>query len=264
MIEVAIGDVHSRWEPFRTLLEKIGVITINSGDPMTDVRNDGYRIHQLGDAVSLGYGEIEANFYRYFWHIMGEDDVALLGNHELPAIWHDRSMDFNGVEDHDPEVWEMIRSYWKEDRLRAASSVGDWLLTHAGLAASHQKHYEECSASELAYELDLELYRAIDERIPAQAHGPIAGMFEGSGGIFWARLDRNKYRTDKHMKQVFGHTPSNPDCINNMWRIDTYPTQEFFDKKKAGLPVGKKDWGSCAALVWDNADADPRLVLPYE
>lgn len=264
MKDVVIGDIHARQEACRTLLEKIGIITINSGDPMTDVRNDGFRIHQLGDAVSLGYGELESNFLTWWDHVSAPEDVWLIGNHELPVMWHDRSMDFSGIEDHDPLAWQMVLDFMKDGRYRAASSVGEWLLTHAGLDNWFQRDYNFTmnSASEVAEMLDNMLVDTIEERTPAQRRHPIAGMMHG---IFWSRDVPEEYN-DSLFKQMFGHTPVGPIRYHGgmLWNLDTCPTQMFYEKKRSGHPVGRSDYGSCAAMVFDTPESGPRLVLPYE
>lgn len=100
-ITIISGDLHARWKPARQLFERVGLIACPTDDPFDDIRQPGFRHVQLGDAVSLGYGEIEAEFYRWLMTIVGVDD-ALLGNHELPAVWwHPNAVMFHGYYDRD-------------------------------------------------------------------------------------------------------------------------------------------------------------------
>lgn len=263
MIDVIIGDIHARWDTFRALLEEIGVISITSGDPMKDVRNEGFRIHQLGDALSLGYGEVEANFYRYFWHIINDDDVILLGNHELPVVWPNWSMDFHGWDERDSEAEMMVKEKWGEHRLVAASSVGDWLLTHAGLIPRYQRPYREEGASmgEVAQHLHKLLLEDISDNARAQLGGAITGMDGMMGGIFWVRPQGHmNMEPGLHFKQMFGHTPGGPTELRpGVWMIDTAPKPEIAEKFKKGIRPMRSDFGGVAAMVLETPDSDPVL-----
>ena len=268
MINVVIGDIHARIEALRLLLADIGIISITSEDPMTDTRNEGFRLHQLGDALSLGYGEIEANFYRYFWHIVNDDDVICIGNHELPVMWPNWTMDFSGWESRDVEAEQMVKERWHQERLVAASSVGDWLLTHAGLIPRYQHEYRDAGASmrEVAEDLHTKLLCSIHDNARGRHGGEIEGQDDHMGGIFWVRPDGHmNMDREIHFKQMFGHTPRGPEEIRpNVWLLDTSPKPEIHAKMKAGLRPNRSDFGGVAAMVFETEQSDPKLVVKYD
>lgn len=285
MIDIVIGDIHARTDALRTLLHKIGVIecgpTLNS-----DRRLPGFRLHQLGDAVSLGYGEQEAEFLRYFYSLLADHDQILIGNHELPVMWGNGSMDFHGWDDRDLEAEAMVREAFEGGRYQAASSVGDWLLTHAGLIPVYQKDLRKrfgiTHVSEAADWLNDRFLDLINNKredalwngrtihgTMARGSGAIEGMDEGYGGIFWVRTQAHVagYLPSHHYKQMFGHTPYGPKQLGEyLWLLDTAPRDP--DYFRATLASGERpmrsDFGDVAAMVFETPDANPVLVRPYE
>lgn len=264
MIDIVIGDIHSRLDAARELLEKIGVITINSGDPMTDTRNPGFRLHQLGDAVSLGYGEQEATFWYWWMRVVQDHDILLIGNHELPAFFHEPGMQFDGYAQHDVVVHSEVRRLFMQGRYKVASHVGPWLLTHAGLRVKYQHEYSLHTSKQAEVKLERLFEDAMKNRTPSQPFHPICGTDSGRGGIFWLRWDhlRAGYH-EKHVPQIVGHSPQGPllHKTGNLWLLDTTPTKEWRRLARKGLRPGRYEWGSVAALVFqDGPDEPPTLV----
>lgn len=287
MKTIISGDLHNRWAKARRMYVKAGLIKTVSDDPFDDVRQPGFRHVQLGDAVSLGYGEVEANFYRWLFGVVGVD-TALLGNHELPALFHSpKEVMFQGWYDkseiqrevdrdvprgegdfwarqypwmigRDREAEILVRDKYREGRYEVATHVGDWLVTHAGLAARHQKKLGLQGAS--AEFIAAYLNRAFEH---SMEHGTneefLTGCSEGCGGIMWLRFDylRNGYDNDaRTLPQIVGHTGYlGPKLYGSrLWNIDT-PAPS----KQAG---GKAELGGTACLV--TPDDGETFDLIYE
>lgn len=278
MVDVVIGDIHARQDALHTLLYKIGII--NS----TGERLPGYRIHQLGDALSLGYGEQEADFFKWFLELISPEDVLLLGNHELPAVWGNHTMDFHGWDDRDVEAEEMVKDLFRRDRYRVASHVGDWLLTHAGLIPTYQKTLRQQgieTAADVAGFLNERFVDLVNNKVnedmyerygihgvQARAAGMIEGMDEGFGGIFWVRTRAHVagYRPEHHLKQMFGHTPYGPKQLGEyLWLLDTAPRDPDWlrEQLRQGIQPKRSDFGDVAAMVFETPESDPQLVRPY-
>lgn len=257
MKHVVIGDIHARQTALRTLLYKIGVLKLGN-TPDKDVRQEGFKLYQLGDAVSLGYGEKEAAFFRYFESILQDHDVVLLGNHEAQCLFGNGSMNFSGWEDRCAETEELVKSRWCRGGYVAAANVGGYLLTHAGLTTYHQGRMSELSLDETVNFLNEDLVRAVETSRWANGRDVICGMDELEGGILWARPGE----IDTGLKQIFGHTPVGPAKYGNNWLLDTStPDIEALTAKLArGERPMRSEFGSVAALVFDTEDNEPRLV----
>jgi hypothetical protein len=294
MRKIVIGDIHARWNKCRSLLSDIGVITVNSGDPMTDIRNPDFHLISLGDVVSLGYGEKEAAFLEWWFNVVAPEE-SLIGNHEAPAIYHDPyALMFHGFEhrhefaerelakwrfpltdDRKPHLraqlaegyeyevgrddiaTDMVREHYAQGRYKLATNVGDWLITHAGLAAKHEKRlgWRETPASEIARELN-EMFEY------AQEHGQRAQVIDGGGendgGVLWVRIDylRNGYDDkSRRLKQIIGHTGyAGPRQFGDkLWLIDT-------PKPSLGKASTRNEsFGGVAALVTDDEGENWKL-----
>lgn len=243
---VVLGDVHARMDKLEPLLERIGVLAAG-------VRQPGFRVIQLGDLVNLGYGVEELSFLERAW---GWIDVHVIGNHELPAIyWNADAVRFRGWEERDRNAERFVAE--RAGQLRAAASVGPWLITHAGLSAFHWRslRMEAQDAAAIAVRLD-ELFRAGNER--AETHE----VFEGVGaarrpgstsnpGIFWAdiaELEPDYAAGTFPLRQIVGHTPTGPPRLlggGRLWCIDPLDVHD--------------DWGGVAALVTSNDGASFEL-----
>ena len=84
MKTIVLSDIHNREFVVKDLFRKIGLMD-DQGN-----RADGFHVIQLGDLLSLGYGEQEAEFLKWIRPFI---DVQLVGNHEYPSIgpYPDRS-----------------------------------------------------------------------------------------------------------------------------------------------------------------------------
>jgi hypothetical protein len=118
MKQVVIGDIHNRTAKARQLFQEIGLV---NGD---DERQPGFKVIQLGDALSLGYDEQEVECYTY---LQDKIDIWLLGNHELASLWYNDSHKHLGW---DADSWHG----WHVGRDREAESMVSTSL-HALLAS---------------------------------------------------------------------------------------------------------------------------------
>jgi hypothetical protein len=253
---VILGDLHGRRDHAEALLRAAGAID------ETGRRIEGIRTLSVGDVVSLGYDQDEIDFLEWIWPHL--DDVVW-GNHELHHVWHNQSdMAFTGagretdpetdavIFEHgaDPEAVQFIRD--RKSELIAATSVGDWLITHAGLHPRYQQAYvrAEATAADIADDLQGRFERCWNEGLPfgAAYDDVITRTSHADGGIFWLRADNleDAYQlpsAEGCVAQVFGHTPyAGPELMigEQLWCID--------------------GTGGGAALVTDDMGTTMRLV----
>lgn len=283
---VITGDLHGRLDATRQLLQRIGMIACPSGDPFQDVRQPGFRHVQLGDSVSLGYGEVEAEFYRWLFDVVGVDE-PLIGNHELPSVWWDRNaVRFQGYYDReevragldrdmpgrtlderaDEYAWEvgrdrdaetLVQGVFAQGRYRAAASVGEWLVTHAGLATEHERDLglRGLPAADIAAHLNELFDTAMREQ-----HAPpvIASTAQHDGGVMWLRIEhlRCGYDDDSRaLPQVVGHSGyiNEHRFGSRLWLIDTRLEGEDDGVSRCA--------GGVAALVTDDDGATMQLEV---
>lgn len=246
MRTVIIGDVHGRLEKLEALLERTGCL--DGGE-----RVAGTHVIQLGDLVNLGYGVSELAFLERAWPWI---DEHLIGNHELPAVhWSPGSASFQGWDTRDPLAAQFVadraRSY------RAASAVGDWLITHAGLSQFYWGLLDggERSARELAGVIN-ELWQSQptepDWHVELfEAIGEARGGWSRHPGIMWTDIGELLDDYDAigfPLNQIVGHTPTGGPELHaggQVWCIDAKPV------------LG--DWGGVAALVTDDDGASLKL-----
>lgn len=260
MIEVVIGDIHARQEKLERLLTQIGVLADGKRQP-------GYRLRQLGDAVSLGYGEQEAEFLTWFYGLLEDDDVLLLGNHELPAIWQNRGMDFAGYEDHDVVALQMVRDAFREGRYRVATHVNGWLCTHAGLDPSYGVYYRpELPLDQIVEKLDTAFWQAYRDGERMQHSHVITGVGEYGGGIYWLRWNGlcahyPPTPQDSRIPQIVGHTPRGPELHKSgqLWLLDTKPEKSWRESMSQGRRPTRSQWGGVSALVFQPGQDTPEL-----
>jgi len=226
---VIFSDTHNRDFVVKDLFHKIGLMDENGN------RAEGFKTIQLGDLLSLGYGEQEAEFLKWVRPFI---DIQLIGNHELPVFTpYPHMVEFVGWEHRDIVAEQMVREEFVRARMEddpnlwiAATHVGKWLVTHAGASVAVQKELGiGKSAKEYADDLNRLFIEHIEDRVPDPI---IIGAGQHTGGIFWIR---NQYiragYLDQHVPQIYGHTPyddnkkfSPPATQNkagNLWCIDT-------------------------------------------
>lgn len=205
---VVFSDMHNRQLVVQNLFEKIGLIT-PEGE-----RVPGFKTIQLGDLLSLGYGEQEAEFLKWVRPFI---DVQLVGNHELPAISpYSDYVSFVGWDQRDIVAEQMMRAEFTKAQMEgdpnlwtAATNVGKWLITHAGASVAVQKELKADGWDGTAAHAATMLNNLFQEHITEKSPDPIIiGTGQQNGGIFWHRIPylRAGYR-DVHVPQIVGHTP---------------------------------------------------------
>jgi len=238
---VVFGDMHNRDYIVRDLFRQIGLMD-DEGN-----RAEGFHTIQLGDLLSLGYGEQEAEFLKWVRPFI---DVQLIGNHELPVFTpYPENVLFWGWDDRDRVAEQMVRSEHRVARMHddpnlwvPATHVGDWLITHAGLSVQGQK---ELGIGKTAKEYATILNEMWTEHITERTAEPIfLSAAQHVGGIFWIRLEylRAGYRKDVHVPQIVGHTGFDhnqkfaPPALQN----------------RDGNLIGIDTPGSCCALITED------------
>lgn len=246
---VVLSDLHSRRAKVEEALTKVGVL-------VDGVRQPGFQIVQVGDAVSAGYGMLEAEFYEWWTGLLEDDDVELVGNHEAPILWpYDDRFKFYGYEAGDmgtagcdPALKPLVLA--RQDRYRVAHAVDDWLITHAGVMRRFQANTADATAIVLNACWD-------DHMGPYDAHPWVmCPICDNTRGVLWVRDLEKSGSEARHLKQIFGHTPDGPTLGGGgtIWNIDTpriVPAGEAADG--AGRDEAEA-WGGVSALV-RNGDA---------
>lgn len=223
--------MHARKKHVATVLHRAGVMDIH-GNRIGDVK-----VTSLGDMVSLGYDEPEAAFLEWVDKFI---DERIVGNHEaFPLCPHpdlnfvgfdgEPYMNFQGKEifpgTADPAAVAIVRRWSDEGRYKVASSVGPWLLTHAGLRPALQRYYREHEAElpDIVHDLNRRWRSCVGQ--PGMNDEFITDGSQHKGGILWQRFQhiRAGY-SDTHLPQIVGHSA---DCgpalwrTGNLWCIDT-------------------------------------------
>lgn len=214
--------MHARKKHVATVLHRAGVMDIHGN------RIGNVRVTSLGDVVSLGYDEPEADFLRWVDKFI---DEWLVGNHEAfhlcphPELWFAGSdgvsyLDFNGKEvfpgTADPEAVKIIQEWSRQGRYKAASQCGPWLLSHAGLRPALQKFYREHGAELPDIVDDLNHRWKSCVATPGLNDQFITNGMASAGGILWHRFQYLRAGYAKtHMPQIVGHSS---DCGPNLWR----------------------------------------------
>lgn len=247
LTKIVLSDIHSRWGKIRTLLRDLGVLD------KKDVRQPGFQLIQVGDVVSAGYGMEETDFYRWWVSILENDDIELVGNHEVPILWpYDRRFNFYGYVDGDmgmpgcdPKLRPEILA--RQHRYKAAWSVGDWLITHAGVYPTWLKSIRSDILVDTAEEMAAHLNKLWGRHF--NGSNPLHDSFgcvicSSHNGILWGR----GIEAGSKIKQIAGHSPIGPihSEDGNVWMIDTPRLVPLYG------PEGRKDaesWGGVSALV---------------
>lgn len=196
--KVIVGDVHGAWGDFTELLKLCGVVDANGN------KRANTHVIQLGDFPTLGYNVQEAAGHQEALDLV---DEALLGNHCAAALGitsHD------GFEDADMAAVHQVQSNFFHKKYKVATSVGDWLITHAGLSPHlyFTLKYEGVPANLIANDLN----GRFDQYMELGARSAFVSgydIFSHNGGILWLRYDwlMRGYTPEPHVElpQIRGH-----------------------------------------------------------
>lgn len=236
MPKAVVADLHGDVAALMGVLELIGAVDAAGR------KQPGWWLCQIGDAVH-GLGEPKPTaptpFQVEFMKRQAMDmrtmeklfdlfDLVLIGNHEF-QFFGGPSFDRGDHKSNSP-VAHSMRDFYKAGCLKAATNVGPWLITHAGLLPHYwSARYDvyNLDAAELATRLNTDLEEALASGIelPYNAKPPIfwslGTRWQGPGrmppgGIFWAdwhELGKGYAELwpdgapDGALKQLVGHTP---------------------------------------------------------
>lgn len=244
MRTIVIGDLHGDYRGLLAILRATGAIDADNQ------RLPDTRVIQLGDLIHGGAA-------RHAWPpppregvddeecaIIGLRycDTVLIGNHELPLVWPDAGFPtWNGQRPLSPSLRVRLHEAYLRGQLVPATSVGDWLLTHAGLYP--RLRLAKRSAADLTTRMGAEF----KDRIATGGRnslfdwvGERRGGRNSYGGIFWCDW-QELISAPSPIPQIVGHTPQGdaPHRYGNLWCVD----------------VGAALSGRVAALVSDDDGA---------
>lgn len=207
-----VSDIHGDVNLLRGILVQVGAL-----NQLTDSKNPGWRVYQVGDLVNrarLPY-YLKVPQYAKKHHLdrlllaeqardfhcleKGEQwlDGVCIGNHE----WVDfGGMPFTGCDDSPSLVRDRVRRLHASGFYKASYCVGDWLITHAGV---HPRYLHEHALHDMSpVDISEHLNRLVDEfvagpSLPYFKHpwfallgrertaGLLSRHAPDGGGIFW-------------------------------------------------------------------------------
>lgn len=188
--EVVIGDVHARADVLRALLRALGVLDSRGR------RCSGFWIVQVGDLLDRRVSP-EANL-RTAQLAVETVDVALAGNHEVDML--SRRGSAQG-----PALATLASRGWPQ----AASEVGGWVVTHAGIHPE-LTHGLPAVAEECVAEINDRWHRRSPHQIGDPLFdwvGPARGGVSPYGGLFWRAHSEWPPRGRTPWGQICGHAP---------------------------------------------------------
>jgi len=233
MKTVIVGDMHNRLEAVTSLFLRIGIIDENGN------RNPGFHVIQMGDRLSLGYFEQEAEFYQ---RVDPWIDVQLLGNHEYPFVAQNpNDVMFGGAENRDYVAEQMLRRDYFLGKWQMVTSVGKWLITHAGLHPAWMtigplvhcntasdyaetlemmfEDFREVPANQTSEHPYWPVFNAIGQQRSSSNFGP------KYGGIVWNDIADLKpaYEEQTGVPQICGHSSYCDTGLQtpDLWCLDT-------------------------------------------
>lgn len=247
MKTLIVGDMHGRTDAVKDLFAKVG---------LDEDTKDEFHVISLGDILSLGYGEEEAEFYQW---VMPFIDVAIVGNHEYPAVEPRTKAVFSGWSGRDREAERLLVKQFKaeDSKYVYAHHTNGFLLTHAGLHPEWAKY-----AGLDMIEGDVEMIAALINTLASvddtlynplfEAIGRARGGIDLVGGILWNDIDDliPAYSHKNLIPQICGHS-------SYAESLDGYP---FFQKNL--ICIDTRD--SVAALVFEDGRTNYATFIKSE
>jgi hypothetical protein len=140
--------------------------------------------------------------------IMESDAIALTGNHELHYLSNAHGyFRCSGYRDYSPNIIHAVNAY--KDKLVAAVTVNDYLITHGGLSKFHGKPFDNIGDAAEWINSEWTDYinkPVVPESLSSIFHiGAIRGGRDTAGGPFWCSIGHEKM--DIRFNQCVGHTP---------------------------------------------------------
>ena len=250
MKTLVIGDVHGDIWGLQGLLQSTGAIAADG------TRNEGWRIIQLGDLIHGGRSDDpHSDDIGALSLSLDVCDVLLLGNHELPHAypWADFPR-FAGMHPMMSGTSSLLRK--ASSRMKVATSVEGWLITHAGVASSFASGLPDHAPDAAEF-----LNRGFAERAAStvrvdlfDAVGRARGGREPVGGIFWLDWEDLCDQADTPWSQIVGHSP----VKNHTWR--PFPERSPCSRHWC-IDVGAALSGKVAGLVKEDGHAHWQSVV---
>lgn len=205
VIEVVIGDVHARAEVLHALLRAVGVLDSRGR------RRRGFWIVQVGDLLDRRASP-EANLHTAQLAVKAVD-VVLAGNHEADMLAQRAAA--NG-----PALATLAAQGWPH----AASEVGGWVVTHAGIHPE-LTHGLSSVAEECVAEINDRWHRRSPRHIGDPLFdwvGPARGGVSPYGGLLWQAGSEWPPGGRTPWGQICGHVPQQrPRLLTGpRWLID--------------------------------------------
>jgi hypothetical protein len=194
MRNLIIGDVHGHFNNLRDFLLSQGAIN----EQNERINKDTLGVYCTGDLVDGGVNRLGDMLI--LEHAAEWFDAIVIGNHELPFFG---GVGFLGLRKHDREFQRALLNLEAAGKYVPSIVVGDFLLTHAGLAdrwgfdtpkdADHVIRMFWHQSTEQSKEVPI-----LDWVGPARTK-----QADPTGGVFW--LDWTEQRNTK-FNQVVGHS----------------------------------------------------------
>lgn len=216
---IVIGDLHGDHAGLLAILRATGAI--DAGDR----RLPDTRVIQLGDLIHGGVPRAGVDDETCAMLGMRLCDTVLIGNHELPHVWPDAGFPtFGGQRPLAPSLRVLLHEAWLRGQLVPATSVGDWLLTHAGVFPGELHGYD--TPTQVVAWLCRSFRHRLESGWPDALFDAVGKRRLGSdfyGGIFW--LDWQELigcAVVNPIKQIVGHTPQGdaPRFAGYVWGVD--------------------------------------------
>jgi hypothetical protein len=191
MCALICGDIHGNYTKAKAFLEyRPEEIHIFTGDYM--------------DSYSATTDQILETFKM----IMESDAVTLCGNHELHYLPNAHGyFKCSGFRDYTPSLVHAVGAF--KDKLVAAITVDNYLITHGGLSKHHGKPFDNIGDAAEWINSEFNWYKnnpVIPEALsPIFNIGAIRGGRDQAGGPFWCSIGHEKM--DIRFNQCVGHTP---------------------------------------------------------
>jgi hypothetical protein len=227
MRTIVIGDLHGDWRGLLAILRATGAIDAH------ERRLPGTRVIQLGDLIHGGGPRRAPRAGVDDWSCAAAGlrlcDTVLIGHHELPLLWPEAGFPpWEGQRPLGFPVRDALLDAYARGALVPATSVGDWLLTHAGLHPAHggQAALDGPGAAALLRErFARRIARPLMRRYVAcfDDVGVARGGRADVGGIFWCDWrELTAAGVASPIPQIVGHTPQGdaPRRHGNLWGVD--------------------------------------------
>lgn len=215
MRTLVVGDVHGHGESFICLLKSVGAVN-GIGE-----RVDGWHVLQVGDLIN-GMVDSQEDDYFTLVECLPLIDVWILGNHDAPHVYPKAYFpQYMGKWAPLAAARSLISRAAESGKVKAATTAGSYLVTHAGLSDDVSAIGDLPSVKQMADYINKRLgWRCIQYNPDPlfDAVGKSRGGLDAHGGIFWEDWQMLK----STIPQIVGHTGQERGYAQrgNLWCID--------------------------------------------